>query len=199
MQKIIERVKQIVFKPRETWETISTEEATIPGLIKDYLLVLAAVPALASFIGRWIIGIRIPFSGVYRFTLGASLVTSIVSYVLTIVSVWVLAKVISYLAPNFGSVKDDVKGFKVAVTTYTPILAAGILYLIPSLGILVFIAGLYGLYLLYMGLPIVMNTPKEKALPYTIVTVVAVILVYLIVGWISGAILGAYGPHLPRM
>ena len=199
MKKIIDRVKQIVFKPRETWETIATEEATISGLFKEYLLVLAGVPALAAFLGRWIIGIRIPFVGVYRFSFSSSLLSSILWYVLIVVGVWVGGKVISTLAPHFGSARDDVKGFKVAIYSYAPFLAAGVLYLIPSLSVLVTIAGLYGLYLLYVGLPIVMETPREKALAYTVVVVVLVILIYVIVGMITGTILRAFGPSLPRI
>lgn len=199
MQKIVERVKQIVLKPRETWETISTEEATVTGLFKEYLLILAAIPALASFLGKWIIGIRIPFSGVHHLTLGESLITSIVSYFLIVAGVWLLGKVVSYLASNFGSTRDDVKGMKVAVYMYTPFLAAGIFYIIPALSPLVLIAGFYGLYLLYIGLPIVMETPKEKAMAYTVVVVVALILIYIIIGAISGAILNAFGPDLPRI
>lgn len=199
MKRIIERVRRIVIKPRETWEMITKEEATVSSLLKGYLLMLACLPAVASFLGRWIVGIRIPFAGVYRFSLGASLVISVIGYVLTVAGIWVAGKVISILAPNFGSVRDDVKGFKVAVYSYTPFLAAGVLYLVPALGVLVVLAGLYGLYLLYIGLPIVMGTPKEKSLIYTIVVVVVVVLIYLIVGGITGAILNAFGPSLPQI
>jgi hypothetical protein len=75
MKQIIERVKAIVFKPRETWQTINNEETTIPELMKDYLLILVAAPAVALLLGKWIIGIQIPFVGVYRFSFGASLIT----------------------------------------------------------------------------------------------------------------------------
>ena len=199
MQRIIERVKQIVLKPRETWGTVATEEATIPGLLKEYLLILTAVPALAMFLGRWIIGIPIPFAGRYQLSAGATLVNAVIWYVLTVAGIWLLGMVVSYLAPTFGGVRDDVKGFKVAVYSYTPALAAGILYLIPALSPIVFIAGLYGLYLLYIGLPIVMGTPREKSLAYTVVVVVAVILIYIVVGSITGAILRIFGPSLPRI
>ncbi len=199
MKKIIERVKQIVLKPRETWEKISQEEASIPVLFKEYLLILAAIPALASFLGRWIIGIRIPFVGVYRFGFGASLVNSVVDYVLIVASVWITGRIISILASNFGATRDDVKGFQVALYSYSPMLAAGILNLIPSLSVLIFFVGLYGLYILYIGLPIVMGIPKQKSLPYTVVIIIAVVLISLIRSWITGAILGAYGPSLPEI
>jgi hypothetical protein len=199
MKQIIERVKAIVLKPRETWETIQGEDTTIPELLKNYLLILAAVPAVASLLGKWIIGIQIPFVGVYRFSFGASLVTSVLWYVFTIAGIWLAGKVTSYLAPNFGSTQNDVKGFQVAVFCYTPYLAAGVLNIIPALGVIVFLAGLYGLYLLYIGLPILMNTPKEKSLPYTITIIVVMILIYIIVSIIIGAIHNIFGPALPKI
>ena len=199
MKQIIERAKAIVFKPRETWETISGEETTISELIKSYLLLLAAAPAIASLLGKWIIGIQIPFVGVYRFSFGASLLTSALWYIFIIASIWIVGKVISYLAPNFGSVQNDVKGFQVAVYSYTPFLAVGILYIIPALGALVFLAGLYGLYLLYIGLPILMDTPKDKSLAYTITIIVTIILIYIILNIIIGAIHNIFGPALPRI
>jgi hypothetical protein len=199
MKKIIERVKNIVLKTRETWETISGEEATVPGLFREYVFITAVIPAVAAFLGRWLIGIRIPFSGFYRFSFGASLLNALVTYALTVAGIWVLGMVISWLAPRFGSVRDDVKGMKVAVFTYLPFLAAGVLYLIPSLSPLVFLVGLYCLYIMYVGLPAVMGTPKEKSVAYIIVTIVALILIYFIVAAISGAILGGFGPDIPPL
>jgi len=199
MQKIIERIKQIILKPKETWEIIKTEEATIQGLFKEYLIILAAVPAIANLLGRWIIGINIPFAGTYKFTLGGSLLNAILGYVLMVAGVWVAGKVISLLAPKFGSESDDLKGFKVALFSYTPLMAAGVLYIIPALSPIVFIAGLYGLYILYIGLPIVMGTPKEKALSYTVVVIVTLIVISIIIGAITTAFLGLFGPQLPSL
>jgi hypothetical protein len=195
MQEIINRVKEIVLKPRETWEKISTEETSTAALMKNYLFVLAAVPAVASFLGRWIVGIPVLFK-MHRYTFWESLITCLITYALTVACIWLLGKLISLIAPNFGSTRDDLKGLKVAVYSYTPFLAAGIFNLIPALNILVYIAGLYGLYLLYIGLPIVMGTPKEKSLPYTIVVLVAIFLVYIIIGSITIGILKAFGPSI---
>ena len=198
MQKIIERVKAIVLKPRETWEVITTEEDTIPQLFKEYFLLLAAIPAAAMFLGNWIVGYKLPFrfgfGGIIRLSFIESLLTAAIWYILTAVSVWLLGKVISFVAPKFGSPQDDVKGFKVAVYTYTPYLAVGIFFLIPQLGVLATLAGLYGFYLLYIGIPIVMGTPKDKTLAYVIVIAVALILIYIIIGLIQTAIFRPFVP-----
>ncbi len=199
MHKIFNRVKDIVLKPKETWNTISTEETSVAKLGREYLLILAAVPSLASFLGNWIIGIRIPFVGFYRLTFGESLINSIVIYILIVAEIWAVGKLISLLAKNFSSNRDDIRGFKVAVYIFTPYLASGVFNLIPYFSPLMLIAGLYGLYLLYIGLPVVMETPKEKSLPYFVVILTAIVLIFIIVSMISGAILKAFGPSLPRI
>lgn len=64
---------------------------------------------------------------------------------------------------------------------------AGVLYIFPPLSILVFIVSLYGIYLFYLGLPLLMETPKEKALGYVIVVIVVTIVVFVIIGIIISA------------
>jgi uncharacterized membrane protein len=78
--------------------------------------------------------------------------------------------------------------------SYTPGWVAGILYAITSLSILVTIASLYGLYLMYVGLPPVKKTPQDKQVVYLVVIIIAVIIVSMILAAILGAIiLGIFG------
>jgi hypothetical protein len=49
---------------------------------------------------------------------------------------------------------------------------------------------LYGIYLLYLGLPRLMKCPPEKAVGYTAVVVVCAIVVSVVVGMVGGAIAG---------
>ena len=57
--------------------------------------------------------------------------------------------------------------------------------MIPVLGILVVLASFYGLYLLYLGLPVLMRSPKEKAVGYTVVTVLCAILAGIVIAAIA--------------
>ena len=61
--------------------------------------------------------------------------------------------------------------------------------IIPSLGILG-IVGLYSLYLLYLGLPVLMKVPQDKALGYTVVTIVAAIVIFAVIGAVTSSITG---------
>ena len=60
--------------------------------------------------------------------------------------------------------------------------------LIPSLGFLS-ILGLYGLYLLWTGIPPLMKAPQEKSIVYTLAIIVCAIVIGLIVGLVQAAIM----------
>ncbi|MFQ6052083.1 MAG: Yip1 family protein [Candidatus Hydrothermarchaeota archaeon] len=184
---IIERVKAVLLRPKETFELIKTESATSQGLILNYLAILAIIPAVASIIGMSAVGISVPFMRVFRFPLLNSASRAIVQYVLTLVGVYVLGLIINALAPTFSGAKNNIQALKIAVYCATPTLVAGILYIVPALGVLVIIAGLYGLYLLYLAIPIMMECPREKALVYTIAVIVANIVISVMIGAIAGA------------
>jgi len=65
---------------------------------------------------------------------------------------------------------------------------AGVFSIVPALSILGLL-GLYSLYLLYVGLPRLMKTPAEKALPYTVVVILAGIVISLVAGALSAFML----------
>jgi hypothetical protein len=137
------------------------------------------------------VGMNIPFIGTVRTPIGSGLAGGIVRLGLSLVGVYVLALIIDALAPKFGGEKSSAQALKVAVYSFTPGWVAAALNILPSLGALAGLAGLYGIYLLYLGLPRLMKSPPEKAVNYTVVVVLCAIGVFLVVGMITGAVMGA--------
>jgi len=89
--------------------------------------------------------------------------------------VLVVAFIVNALAPSFAGQKDSIQSLKVVTYSYTASWIAGIAVLLPGLGALIMLAGLvYGIYLLYLGLPVLMRAPPDKAVGYTVVVVVCV-------------------------
>jgi hypothetical protein len=43
---LIERAKAILLKPKETWPVIDAEPATVGSIYKDWLIIMAAIPAV---------------------------------------------------------------------------------------------------------------------------------------------------------
>jgi hypothetical protein len=123
----------------------------------------------------------------YRTPFGMGISHAVVSYVLSLVGIYVVAQIIDALAPSFGSQKNLVNAFKVAVFSWTPSWVAGILFIIPSLSPLAALISLYSLYIFYLGLPVMMNTPKDKAMGYFIITIVISIIIFILIGTVSRA------------
>jgi hypothetical protein len=194
--ELISRVQGILTKPKEEWNTIKSESTSIAQLFTSYAAILAAIPAVCQFIGLALVGRRIPFIGWYRYNIGTALLYAILSYIFSLVTVYVFGIIINALAPTFSSKSDATNAMKLAVYSLTPLWVAGVLYIIPFLGILVFIAGLYGLYLLYLGFSTpLMGTPKDKVVGYLLVSIVVIVVVMTVVAVILGAIfaVGAVG------
>jgi len=179
---LVARAKAILITPKQEWPAIDAEPLNVGELLIGYVLPLAAIGPIARFLGVSIFG----FGGVFRVSVGWALSQAILAFVLAVISVFVLAWVINALAPSFGATQDMQQAIKLSAYSATAGWVAGIFYLIPSLWILAAIAGLYSLYLFYLGLPVLMKVPADKAVPYIVVIVISVIVLYLITGWIAG-------------
>ena len=193
-----ERVKGILLNPKQEWQTISGEATTISDLYKNYIVILAAIGPVASIIGMSIVGISLPFVGSYRVSIVSSFGSAVVHFILNLVGVYVLALVIDALAPTFSGEKNVNQAFKVAAYSFTPGWILGIVAIIPALSPLG-ILGLYGLYLLYIGLPVLMKSPKEKSVGYTIAVIIAAIVIFMVIGFISRAFISYPTPVMPRI
>ena len=188
---IVSRVKAILLTPKTEWPVIAGETTTIADLYKNYVIILAAIPAVASFIKMSIIGTTVPFAGTFRVGIMSGLTTAILTYVLSLAAIYIVALIIDALAPTFGAVKDQMQALKTAVYAYTAYWVASVAYVVPALGFLIMLAGgIYSLYLLYLGLPVTMKAPADKALPYTAVTVVCTFVVMLVLGIVVGSVAG---------
>ncbi len=184
---IIARVKEILLAPKPTWSVIETEEATAATLYKQYIMILAAIPPVAGFIGMSIFGIS-GFGVSLRVPVMTGLVQMILGYVMALGMVYVVALIADALAPRFGGQKNPMNALKLVAYSSTAAMVGGIFGLIPALGVLSLVASLYSLYLLYLGVPTLMKVPQEKTLTYTAVVVVCA----MVVGFIVGAILGSF-------
>ncbi len=178
---LIQRVQRILFQPAQTWPVIAGEPATAASIYTRYVMVLAAIPALATFVGLSVFGIG-GFGVSVRMPLGAGLAQAVLSYGLTLAAVFVLALVADALAPVFGGTKNPLNALKLIAYAGTAGFVGGIFALVPMLWILSLLASLYGIYLLYTGVPVLMKTSREKALPYTAVLIVCGIVAMAVLG-----------------
>ena len=186
-----DRVKNILLHPNLEWMRIDGEPASVSSLFRGYAAILAAISPVCHLVGSLVFGYG-AFGIVYRPPVISAVVGAIVSYALGLASIFVLGLIIDALAPNFGGMRNKVQAMKVAVYASTASWVAGVFALFPPLMLLAILGGLYSLYLLYAGLPRLMKTSQDKALPYTAVVIVIAVVLFIVVGAVVGS-LGALG------
>ena len=173
LRKLAARIKAILATPQTEWKVIAQEHDTLFDLLISYVAILAAIPEVAHFIGQSFIGGYTPVV--------PNFLRAVVVYLITFAMVYIIAGVIDLLAPRFGGEKNFANAVKLSAYSHTPLWLAGIFLLVPGLNFLL-ILGLYGFYLLWIGLPMLMKVPHEKALPY-----VAAVTAWVLIGRIGSA------------
>ncbi|MDR0833873.1 MAG: YIP1 family protein [Candidatus Symbiothrix sp.] len=164
---VVARVKNILFSPKTEWKTIDNENKLQGKVLTNYLLLLAAVPAIVSLLGYFFYGVfgDLPFGMAF----GMGFKVAIMMYAVIVGGTFLTALVANLLADKFGSVKDFNKAFSMAAYAWTPMCVAGILLIYPTLFLFwawVIIGVLYGIFLIYSGIQPLLKTPLEQLTPY---------------------------------
>lgn len=186
---IVARAKGLITRPLDEWRVIAGEPADTASLFKSYVMPMAAIPVVAGFIGAAIL-VRMFAAVLPDLPIGTLLAQSIVSYILGLVGVWLFGKAVQALAPRFGGTGEEVPAMKLAAYSPTAVWLAGAFALVPPLAILAFL-GLYSLYILYKGVPVVVRVPEDKALVFTLALVVCAIVINVLILLVATPLLAA--------
>lgn len=184
---IVDRVRNIILKPKEEWLVIANENDNFGSIVRLYILPLAASAAIATFIGYTYIGVDAAFFKLKGFSWGISV--AIIQFVSVSISFIVCTYVVDILSPYFNAEKNINRSAQLVAYSLTPGFVGGLLAVIPQLSWIGSLFGLYGIYLFYLGLGIVKNVSDDKKIVYMILTVVAFIVLYLLVGGTLGSLL----------
>ncbi len=190
MDKLIELVKDLVLSPATAWQHIRDMQVSKGDLIKKYLVYLAAIPAISGFIGGSIVGRSVPFIGYYRVPFFAGIVWAVLFYVLLIGGIYLIAILTSAVSPKLTGAKNEQAALKLIIFSFVPYFVLSVFSIIPALSGLQIIS-LYGIYLLYVGLPVQMQNSESKTLTFTVVITLISMVVLAIVFAIAGTVI----PH----
>ncbi len=185
---VVKRTTNILLTPKAEWQVIQNEPLTVAGIFTKYAMVLAAIPALAGFIGYSLVGVSLPFFGTFRYSVVRGLSWAILSYALSLVGALLVALVVNSLAPSFGGEKDLVASAKAVVFGYTAAWVGGIFAIVPSLSILAALAGVYSLVLLWMGMKALKEVPIGKMAGYFAVTLIVALPLFFVIRWVAAAV-----------
>ncbi len=186
---VLTHVFGIFTNPIKEFEEIRNRECTVKDCYVPNILILAAIPAIAGFVGTTQIGWSPGDSSisVVKMTVGSGLQISIAAYFAALVAIYIIGRAVYWMAETYG-IENPNEGRCVTLVAYvaTPLLMVGILAFFPSLwlfsaGVLAAIA--YSTYLLYTGVPVVLDVPKERGFFFSsaVVTVVLVVFVGIMI------------------
>ncbi|KAF0176305.1 MAG: hypothetical protein FD124_124 [Alphaproteobacteria bacterium] len=168
---IVSRAKGLILQPTAEWAKIEQEPATVQGIYAGWLMPLTALAVVCAVIGQTVFGVGVPLLD--------AVVRGVVQFAAFLAMTWVMGLVIDALATNFGGQKNPLNAFKVAAYSAVAALLAGVFQIIPALAIFGLL-GLYSLYILHRGLPVLMKAPADKATGYTVSVVVVMIVLWII-------------------
>lgn len=187
---LVDRAKAVLTQPKQEWPRIADETTQPAQLVTGYAAPLAAIGPVASLIGGQLFGYG-AWVFTYRPSLVAAVSGAVVSFVLALVSLFVVAWIANFLSPKFGGRADWPAAFRLTAYSMTAAWVAGIFGLIPTLGIIGLLVSLYSFYLFYLGAKPLLGVPEDKSAAYTAVTVVAAIVVSIVFSAVVTAVAGS--------
>lgn len=166
---ILNHIWGLYAHPKEEWQTIQKRhESLMYSMV--HILVIALIPAICSYYATAHLGWAIGAGDVIKLSQTSAITMSIAMYGGLVVGVLGLAYLIQWMAITFDAKPDFTQSLELAAYTATPLLMAGLSALYPVLWF-VAVVGLaaltYSVYLLYSGVPIMMNIPEEKGFIYS--------------------------------
>jgi hypothetical protein len=158
-----QRVVGMLTDPKREWPLIAAEPSQLVDLYRGYILILAAIPAVCVLLRMAV------------FSTTVAVAAAVAQYLSAVILPIVAALAVEKLAPKFNSRGDTAQALKLVAYAWTPVWVAGVLYLFVGLAPLVALAVLYAIYLFYLGLPAVLGTPHEQAVPFTLISTLVIL------------------------
>ena len=184
---LIERAKNMIITPKTEWVKIASEEQSLASVATSYVVPIVLVGAAATFIGYGLIGVS--YFGVRVSSTEWGIKMAIIQLASALIGFVITSYVVDALAPSFGSEKNINKSAQLVGYGYTPAMLGAIFNVLPAIALIGSLFGLYGIYLMYLGLGPIKKTPEDKKVVYLVVTILVLIVVYFVIGLVLRNIL----------
>jgi hypothetical protein len=177
------RAKLILTAPTECWDTISSEAPDFKQLLLTYALPFIVAGALCSFVSSALIGVPTPL-GTFTTPFFQSLVFLIIQCIFSPLAIMVGTWITAFISPKFGGSGDFNKAGALMIYSMTPGFVGGLLVILPIVGTLAGLLGLYGLFIFYKGTTKMLTNPADKQVVFTIINFIAIAITMMLLGMV---------------
>jgi len=162
---VIQNLIGLFSSPSKTWENIRDNACSAGQCIIKHVAILAAIPALSAYFGTTQVGWTIGASGTHYLSNESAATMAVLTYFAMIAGVIGMGLMIRWMADTYGEPKE--LGLCIVFSAYvaSPLFLIGFMMIYPILWLNMLLglpAIAYTVFLLYDGLPIVMNIDKSK-------------------------------------
>jgi hypothetical protein len=193
---MIQHLFGMISKPSATWRTVAAMPDKSRNALVLYPCIMAVFPAIAWYYGTshvgWTVG---SYNEVIRLTTASAFQISILFYLAMVASVAAIGYFIHWMSDTYGAESTVAKGIVIAGLTATPLFVTGLVGFYPTLWLDLLIgvvAVSWSVYLMYLGIPIVMNIPEERGFLFSS-AVLAIALVILVCIMVVSILAWEYG------
>jgi hypothetical protein len=166
---ILNHIWGLYAHPKDEWQTIERKHESLTYSLA-HILIVALIPAFCSYYAAAHIGWTVGAGDPIRISTESAQLMGFSMYFALIAGVFALAVLIQWMAKTFGSKPTFIQSLELSAYTATPVMMVGFVVLYPVLW-LVALAGVvaicYSVYLLYSGVPIMMNIPEDRGFIYS--------------------------------
>ena len=166
----IQHIVGLFTDPMRQWEKIREQQKSSDGGSVAHIFLLAAIPAVSGYIGTTQVGWRIGVGEPILITGDSAFAIAIIYYLALLVGVFSIGWVIHLLGKAYEVEKPLSLCIALAAYAATPLFLIGLMEVYPVLWLNMLLglpALAYTVYLLYSGLPIMMEIPAERGFLYS--------------------------------
>lgn len=189
----------ILINPDNEWKLIREQKESFRGVFISHVPFLALIPCLSAFYGVTQVGWAVGDGDPVKLTVESAMSLCALTYVALLAGIFIFGEFINWMSRTYGVQGDADRihydGTALAVYVTIPLLLVGIFMVYPVLwlnAIVMTIAGAYSIYLIYEGIPILMNLDKDRSFMYAS-SVITVGLVLMVTAMITTVIIWGMG------
>lgn len=186
----------LLVQPHTAWQRVAQLPSASFNKLALFPVIMALLPAVAWYYGTSRIGWTVGSSeDAIRLTESSAFEISILFYFVMIGSVSIIGYFIHWMSATYGANSSLTKGIVIAGLTCSPLFLTGLVGFYPLLWVdlLIGVVALsWATYLLYLGIPIVMNIPEERGFLFSS-AIIAIALVIFVGILVVTVILWEYG------
>jgi hypothetical protein len=185
----------ILVRPSTQWRSVAKlPEPSLNTLIL-YPCIMAVLPAVAWFYGTTVVGWSVGDGDAIKLTPDSARAIVILFYFAMVGAIAGIGYFIHWMADTYGANSTIAKGIAIAGLSATPHFLAGATGFYPLLWmdlLLGVVAVSWSVYLLYLGIPLVMDIPEERGFLFSS-AVIAICLVMVTCIMVGSVILWDFG------